>query len=225
MDSFATARPFALPALEERSAQRTGYSEVETPDLADEILVTRVHTGDRDALAALFSRYAPIVRGLAYRVLRNSSEADDLLQDFFMLILRKCGMFDPTRGPARFWILQMAYHCALAKRRYLNSRHFYTRVDLADVENELSDRGSGNGGGRCGDDGLAENPGLKGAFDGLSDDQRETLRLFFVEGYKLSEIAVKLNQTYGNVKHHYFRGLEKLRKHVFNGKLRGNSAV
>jgi RNA polymerase sigma-70 factor, ECF subfamily len=53
------------------------------------------------------------VRGLAYRVLRDTSEADDLLQDFFILIQRKWGMFDPSRGPARFWILQMAYHCAL----------------------------------------------------------------------------------------------------------------
>lgn len=192
---------------------------------SDEGLLVLVGQGDAEALARLFSRYAPIVRGVAYRVLRDASEADDLLQDLFILILRKCEMFDPTRGPARFWILQMAYHCALAKRRYLNSRHFYTRVDLADVENELSDRGNGNDVGQCGEDGLAENSGLKRAFDGLSDDQRETLRFFFVEGYTLPEIAVKLNQSHGNVKHHYFRGLEKLRKHVFNGKLRGNSAV
>ena len=192
---------------------------------SDEGLLVLVGQGDAEALAKLFSRYAPIVRGVAYRVLRDASEADDVLQDLFILILRKCGMFDPTRGPARFWILQMAYHCALAKRRYLNSRHFYTRVDLADVENELSDCGNGDGGRQCGGDELLENPGLKSVFGGLSDDQQETLRLFFVEGYTLPEIAVKLNQSHGNVKHHYFRGLEKLRKHVFSGKLRGNSAV
>lgn len=197
---------------------------VEASDSDEELLVL-ARQGNADALARLFARYAPIVRGVAYRVLRDAFEADDLLQDLFILILRKCGMFDPNRGPARFWILQMAYHCALAKRRYLNSRHFYTRVDLADVENELNTHGNGNGGGQCGDDGLAENQGLKRAFDGLSEDQRETLRLFFVDGHTLPEIAVKLNQTHGNVKHHYFRGLEKLRKHVFNGKLRGNSAV
>ena len=192
---------------------------------SDDNLLVSICKGDSDALACLFSRYAHAVRGIAYRVLRDASEADDLLQDIFILIQSKCSLFDPTRGPARFWIFQVAYHRALCRRRYLNSRHFYTRVDLADVENELSDSGNGNGGAPCGEDGLAENPGLKRAFDGLSDDQRETLRLFFVEGYTLPEIAVKLNQTYGNVKHHYFRSLEKLRKHVFNGKLRGNSAV
>jgi RNA polymerase sigma-70 factor, ECF subfamily len=192
---------------------------------SDEALVDRVCTGDVNALASLFQRYSRVLRGVAYRVLKDAAEADDLLQDVFILIQRKCGLFDPSRGPARSWILQMAYHSALARRRYLNSRHFYTRVDLEDVENELSDRGNGNAGREDCDAGLLETSALNRAFDSLSDDQRETLRLFFVEGYTLPEIAVKLNQTHGNVKHHHFRGLEKLRKHGFNDQLRGNSAV
>ena len=192
---------------------------------SDDNLLVSICKGDSDALACLFSRYAHAVRGIAYRVLRDASEADDLLQDIFILIQSKCSLFDPTRGPARVWIFQVAYHCALGRRRYLNSRHFYTRVDLADVENELSDCGNDNGGRECGGDDLLEDSGLTRSFGGLSEDQRETLRLFFVEGYTLPEIATKLNQTHGNVKHHYFRGLEKLRKHVFSGKLRGNSAV
>jgi RNA polymerase sigma-70 factor (ECF subfamily) len=141
------------------------------------------------------------------------------------LIQRKCVLFDPARGPARFWILQMAYHSALARLRYLKSRHFYTRVNLDDVENQLCDSGTADRTRLFGDDGLLGTSGLSKILDALSEDQRETLLLFFVEGYTLPEIAAKLNQTYGNVKHHYFRGLEKLRKHAFNGKLRGNSAV
>ena len=221
-----TMRLGSLPTADDKakSAVATPYF-LTALDLSDEALIASVREGDQEALGSLFSRYAPIVRGVAYRVLRDASEADDLLQDLFVLILRKCGMFDPTRGPARFWILQMAYHCAVGRRRYLNCRHFYTRVDLADVENELSDRGNTIEEQISGDDALLENSGLKRVFDDLSDNQQETLRLFFVEGYTLPEIAVKLNQTHGNVKHHYFRGLEKLRKHVFNAKLRSNSAV
>jgi RNA polymerase sigma-70 factor (ECF subfamily) len=189
------------------------------------MLMSQVSLGNGECLGELFQRYARIVRGVAYRVLKDTAEADDLLQDLFILIQRKCMLFDASRGSARFWILQLAYHCALARRRYLNSRHFYTRIDLKDVENELSDRSNGNDWEQYGDDGLSEDSDLRRIFDALSDDQRETLRLFFVEGYTLPEIAVKLNQSHGNVKHHYFRGLDKLRKHVFNGKLRGNSAV
>ena len=163
--------------------------------------------------------------GVAYRVLRDTSEADDLLQDIFVLIHRKCGMFDASRGPARFWILQMTYHRAIARRRYLNSRHFYTRVDLDDVGRELAVRGTDGSGFEDSGDGLLGRGGFQRVFEGLSENQRQTLQLFFVEGYTLGEIAPKLNQTRGNVKNHYFRGLDKLRKQLFGSKLRGDSAV
>jgi RNA polymerase sigma-70 factor, ECF subfamily len=193
--------------------------------ITDESLLALINEDDKEALASLFRRYARIVRGVAYRVLRDASEADDLLQDIFLLIHRKCGMFDAARGPARFWILQMTYHRAIARRRYLNSRHFYTRVDLDDAENDMACPANGSLGFQASGDGLSGDSGLKNVFEALSEDQQETLRLFFVEGYTLTEIATKLNQSRGNVKHHYFRGLEKLRKHFFDGKLRGNSAV
>jgi RNA polymerase sigma-70 factor (ECF subfamily) len=227
MDASVT---FRLPTLGvpgdsvETSRAPTAEIASET-QVTDDALVLQVCEGSREALAVLFCRYARIIRGVAYKVLRDASESDDLLQDIFILIRRKCLLFDPARGPARSWILQMAYHSALARLRYLKSRHFYTRVDLEDVEDQLSDSGTGNDRGQFGGDRLLGTSGLSTILDALSEDQRETLRLFFVEGYTLPEIATKLNQTHGNVKHHYFRGLEKLRKHVFNGKLRGNSAV
>jgi RNA polymerase sigma-70 factor (ECF subfamily) len=62
-------------------------------------------------------------------------------------------------------------------------------------------------------------------FDALSENQRQTLRLFFIEGHTFDEIAAKLGLTRGNVKHHYFRGLDKLRKELFGSKLRDGRAV
>ena len=193
--------------------------------VSDEALLAQICEGSREALADLFRRYARIVRGVAYRVLRDSSEADDLLQDIFVLIHRKCSMFDASRGPARFWILQMTYHRAIARRRYLTSRHFYTRVDLDDVERELADPGTASLGPGDSSDGLLGREGLQKVLEDLSENQRKTLQLFFVEGHTLGEIATKLNQTRGNVKNHYFRGLEKLRKQLFGDKFRGGSAV
>jgi len=187
--------------------------------------MTLICEGDKEAFASLFRRYARIVRGVAYRVLRDTAEADDLLQDLFLLIHRKCSMFDASRGPARFWILQMTYHRAIARRRYLNSRHFYTRVDLDDVGRELAAPETDCSGLVAAGDGLLGREGFRKGFEGLSENQRQTLQLFFVEGHTLGEIATKLNQTRGNVKNHYFRGLEKLRKQIFRNKLRGGSAV
>lgn len=218
-----TASTLAEPPFSQSSStEAAGEEGCDQPSLpSDETLMALICEGDKEALASLFCRYASIVRGVAYRVLRDTSEADDLLQDLFLLIHRKCNLFDASRGPARFWILQMTYHRAIARRRYLNSRHFYTRVDLDDVERDLADSASLQVSG----DGLLGNSGLKRIFESLTEDQRQTLRLFFVEGYTLTEIATKLNQTRGNVKHHYFRGLERLRKEIFSVKLQGGSAV
>lgn len=227
MDASVTLRFPSLPVQDDpRSASTTADKQLPAQaGSSDESLMREVSEGSGEALGLLFHRYARIVRGIAYRVLRDASEADDLLQDVFLLIHRKCGTFDAARGPARFWILQMTYHRAIARRRYLNSRHFYTRVDIDDAENDVADMASGSIGLRLSRNGLLGNSGLGKVFRTLSEDQRETLRLFFVEGYTLAEIAAKINQSLGNTKHHYFRGLEKLRKHFFDSKLRGNPAV
>jgi RNA polymerase sigma factor (sigma-70 family) len=89
------------------------------PTESDEFLVAQVCNGDNEALARLFRRYARVVRAVSYRVLRDTSEADDLVQDLFLLVHRDCKTFDSSKGPARFWILQMAYRRAISRRRYL----------------------------------------------------------------------------------------------------------
>jgi len=66
---------------------------------------------------------------------------------------------------------------------------------------------------------------LNKVFAALSDDQQKTLRLFFIEGYTFDEIAGKFGPVASNVKHHYFRGLERLRKELFGGQLPGERAI
>jgi RNA polymerase sigma-70 factor (ECF subfamily) len=194
--------------------------------ISDELLMARVCEGDKDALASLFRRYARIVRGVAYRVLRDASEADDLLQDIFLLVHRLCGTFDNTKGSARFWILQMTYRRAISRRRYLTSRHFYTRVDLDQVASRLGDPLTGSGRFEDSMDGsLDQREALQSWFAELSESQQQTLHLFFFEGYTFEEIAAKLGQTVGNARNHYYRGLNKLRKQISAGKLPGKEAV
>jgi RNA polymerase sigma-70 factor (ECF subfamily) len=184
-----------------------------------------ISDGDKEALSLLFRRYARIVRGVVYRVLRDTSEADDLLQDVFILVHRLCKTFDSSKGPAKFWILQMAYRRAISRRRYLTSRHFYTRLDIDDAASDLEDPRTSVGQLEDLIDGGLGSGSLRKAFEDLSDNQRETIRLFFVEGYTLDEIAAQFGQSRANVKHHYFRGLDRLRKEFFGGKLPGERAV
>ena len=193
---------------------------------SDEVLLKEMSSGGTEALSELFKRYARIVRGVAYRVLRDTSEADDLLQDIFLLVHRLSGAFDSSKGSARFWILQMTYRRAISRRRYLTSRHFYTHLDLEEAATHL---GNVAGEGRRQEDSmygvLERKEVLESWFAELSESQQQTLHLFFFEGYTFEEIAAKLGQTVGNARNHYYRGLDRLRKQISAGKLPGKEAV
>jgi DNA-directed RNA polymerase specialized sigma subunit len=70
-------------------------------------------------------------------------------------------------------------------------------------------------------EGLFGRNGWKNIVEDLTEDQRETLRLHFFEGYTFTEIAEKLGQSYANVRNHHYRSLEKLRRHLAEDELYG----
>lgn len=205
--------PSSATASVGASSSSDRYS-VESIEIPDEVLMARVGDGEKEALGCLFHRYARLVRAVGYKILRDDSEADDLLQDVFLFIHQKGAVFDSSKSSARSWIVQMAYQRAIDRRRYLDSRHFYAQVDLEDVGNELSGPGSAMRYENSIEEVLGR-VGLRKVFGALSEVQRQTLGLHLIDGYTFEEIAVKLAQSRGNVKHHYFRGLEKLRKQIF----------
>src|SRR6202167_2549332 len=219
MNSTSAIRLLGIDVPSEGSQARAASPSIERPapsaEVADEVLMARVVAGDNEALAGFFHRYARLVRSVGYKILRDDSEADDLLQDVFLFIHQKSAVFDSSKSPARSWIVQMAYHRAIDRRRHLDSRHFYTQVDLEDVGNELSASGAMSERYETSIEEVLGRVGLRKVFGVLSEVQRQTLGLHLLDGYTFEEIAVKLDQSRGNVKHHYFRGLEKLRKQIF----------
>jgi RNA polymerase sigma-70 factor, ECF subfamily len=100
------------------------------PDLEveDSVLLNRVGH-DREALARLFERYFRLVRAISARILGDTGEAEDLVQDVFLFLQRKCSVFDRTKSSARSWIVQMTYQRAIERRRYLSVRQFYRGAD------------------------------------------------------------------------------------------------
>jgi len=198
------------------SPERTVAQRAES----DEELLEQVSRGAREALGVLFRRYARSVRNVARRILRDEAEADDLLQDVFLFIFRKAALFDRSKGSARSWIFQVAYHRAFNRRQYLTARHFYTAMPLD--EEILGPAGH-----------AAETPFYALEIDGnlgeelmalfgsrLSPEQRQTIELFFFEGYTLKEIAGRTGKSLGNIRSYYYRGLERLRTYVLPEKVR-----
>jgi RNA polymerase sigma-70 factor (ECF subfamily) len=182
-------------------------------DVTDETLLSLIKAGEKESLACLFRRYAPSVRSIGQRILHNAAEADDLVQDVFLYIYRKCALYNPFKGSARGWLIQVAYTQAFMRRRKVNSGGFRSS-EIRD-----SDRQSGPEEGNGADD---DHPletffgwnGWKKVWDSLSECQQETLRLHFYEGCTFAEISEKLGQSYVSIRHHYYRALEKLRKHA-----------
>ena len=181
---------------------------------SDEQLLERIHDGNRDALGDLFRRHARTIRSVANRILRNSAEADDLVQEVFLFVFQKASLFDPGRGSARTWLVQVAYHRAIDRRRSLTSRGFYTQIEIEEAilnEEETLTRGNNY-------DGTLEaaiGPDALRRIDAcLSDVQHRVLDLRFAEGYTMEEIACILGQSAGNVRNHYYRALERIRKEL-----------
>jgi RNA polymerase sigma-70 factor, ECF subfamily len=214
--SSAAAAGFSSPPLSNEKAVdhslATGSSAVST-EASDETLLGLIAAHDTEALGRLFRRYAKIVLGIGRRILHDESEAEDFVQDVFLYLQRKCGVFSPTKGSASSWIIQTVYYQALQRRMRLTSSHYYSTREIevmtpaSAVERDLS----------------AEivfgRSTWQGILKALTLDQWETLRMHFFEGYTLGEIAQKRGESVGNARHHFYRGLEALRKQVFSGDL------
>jgi len=215
MDASFTIRlsTLALAAEDETTARALVLA-----DSPDEALLIEVAQGSREALSILFQRYARLVHTVAVRILRDNVEADDLVQEVFIYLARKASDYDSSKCSARSWIVQMTYHRAIDRRRYLDSRHFYTCLDLDAAQDLVSESSAGVG--EIEPFGpVVGKTTIMALLDTLTEDQRHTLSLHFVEGFTFAEIAAKLGQSVGNVRNHYYRGLDKLRKQVFPAKL------
>jgi RNA polymerase sigma-70 factor (ECF subfamily) len=198
-------------SLEQKEAETHRLSAVSPVEPTDEVLFGEVSAGSKDALALLFRKHRRAVLNVAERILRDISEAEDLCQEVFLLLFQKARLFDASKGTASSWIIQIAYHRAMNRRQYLAHRQHYNAQ-------EFDEEQIGVGRQPLFTDELTARNLLNRLRGQLSEEQRETLELHFFEGYSLREIAEKTNQPLGNVRHHYYRGIERLRANVFDKK-------
>jgi len=212
VSSFTTTRFPGFPLTKKPAGQGADLGPP-SGSLADEDLLAGFLNGDQEALGLLFQRYERVIHSVATRILRNTAEAQDLVQDLFIFIQRKCTIFDRSKSSARSWIIQMAYHRAIERRRYLTTRQFYARTELENNTSQVV--GTPTGESDYSAEAVFERNGLGKVLKSLTEDQRETLRLHFFDGYTLREIGEKVGQPLANVRHHYYRGLDKLRKQMF----------
>jgi len=183
-----------------------------------EWLIASVRAGDRDALSYLFRQFAGPIWSIGRRILRNDAEADDLVQDVFLYIHRKAGLFDGSKSSARSWIFQIAYTQAFLRRRRLKSGGLWAS-GIVDSRNEIESPTISGADYDQTAEGLFGRLGWRRMLESLTEEQRETLTLHFFEGLTFAEIAERLGQSYANVRNHHYRGLEKLRRYLIQNPL------
>ena len=130
------------------------------------------------------------------------------------MFLEKGGSTIRQKGPARSWLIQVAYTQAFLRRKDAEFP-WALWASLPSIDPLTLIRPSSRASLRAQSvEGFFGREGWKSIWDSLTECQRETLRLHFYEGCTFTEIAEKLGQSYVNIRHHYYRGLEKLRKHA-----------
>ncbi len=173
--------------------------------ISDDEALAELRAGNQEAFGVIFERYHRLVYSTALRILRDAGEADDLTQSVFLEAFQKLGQFDPARGTLKVWLLQFAYGRSINRRNYLMVR----RLHASGTTNETLDETALWAAAQTPDQ---DAPHLsRELLSELPEAQRSTIEMVFFEDLTFAEIADRRQETYSTVRHHYYRGLTRLR--------------
>lgn len=178
---------------------------VEGRPLDDQTLVTRTRNGDESAYAELVRAHQELARRVAFLVLRNHAEVDDVVQDAFVKAYHALGSF---REGASFrpWLLQIVRNEALNRRRGAGRRDRLTRrlaIDPASGDAAPSPEAA-----VIADEGRTR---LLGAVEALPDRLRQVIECRYLVGLSEVDTASTLGIASGTVKSRTRRALDRLR--------------
>jgi RNA polymerase sigma-70 factor (ECF subfamily) len=173
---------------------------------ADQAAVTRMARGDRDALAEVYDRHGRLVYSLALRILKDQSDAEDIVQDVFAQAWRQAARYQPGRGAVVAWLMNMTRSRAIdrLRRRTTQPQSPYdpeTAGEIPDTAQPIDEQVAWAGRAAV----------VRGALDELPLLQRMAIELAFYEGLTHVEIADRLEVPLGTVKTRIRQGLLKLK--------------
>ena len=187
----------------------------ETAADVENALLGRVARGDERALAELYDRLAPLAYGLSLRICPDVSVAQEAVQNAFVRVWSRSGVFDARRGRARAWVLRIVRNATIDA---LRSRDALRRADVHAAPDDLAPAAPGP------DEqviGAQRQASLHSALAGLPDQQRRLIEIAYFQGLSHSEIAAREQLPLGTVKTRIRDGVIRLRRLAMEGKLDG----
>ena len=175
------------------------------PDTEDPggLVVRIAQFQDRSALAALFGQFGPRVKSMMLKLGAGDALAEDLVQETFLTVWRKAGLYSRQRGAASTWIFTIARNLRIDQLRRQSNKPYedLEKVTLASdsptgsmlvEQHQVIDR-------------------VSAALETLSDEQREVVRLSFIHDMPHAQIAESIGIPLGTVKSRLRLAYERLR--------------
>jgi len=163
-------------------------------------LLARLRAREAAALGELYDRLSPWVLGVAYRVLGDADEADEVLSDVFVQVWRRIDQHDARRGPLTPWVLSIAKNRALdllrRRRRWWRKAE---RVERAAAVDHLDAAPSAEPA-EASVPGWPVHRAVHQALGALPEEQRRVVLLAYFDGLSHSEIAQRTGDPLGTVK-------------------------
>lgn len=168
-------------------------------------LLSRCAGRDRRALRQLYDAMSPVMLGVAMRMLRSRSLAEEAVQDAFVQVWDRAGQFDPSLGSPRAWLLGILRYRALDR---LDAEARHRRLDGV----ELDEAAQGGLLPPVAPDVSEDSVGVRRCLGELADGPQRSILLAYVEGCSHGEIAERLGEPLGTVKSWILRGLQSLKR-------------
>ena len=172
----------------------------------DHELLAEAAGGRVESLAALYDRYAPLLLGVARRMLSDPAAAEDLVHDVFIEAWRNAEHYASSRGSVRTWLLVRLRSRALDRLRAESLRQRQREPGMGVANRSVAPH-----------DELQRAPDRRVVVEALAQldaHQRQTLELAYFEGLSAREIAERTQAPIGTVKSRIAAGLGHLRRMV-----------
>ena len=176
-----------------------------TSSPADSELVARAAAGDERAVGLLYDRYGTVLYAVAFRVLGERADAEEVVLEAFTQAWRDAPRFEPGRGSVAGWLTTIARSRALDLVRARTRRSRITAAAAAEAPAAPPGPDSAL-------DHEERRREVRRALDALSPTQRQAIELAYFEGLSQSEIAERLQEPLGTIKTRVRLGMQKLRE-------------
>jgi RNA polymerase sigma-70 factor (ECF subfamily) len=173
-------------------------------------VLARARQGDNEAFRALVEQHSRSAFRLAFRMMGNEQDAEDVVQESFLRAYRQLGRFE-SRANFGTWLYRIVANCSVDLMRSKQARHDQVRGDSLDdaAAAELPDPNV------AGPDRLAQSAEIdrrvQSALRELSPLERAAFTLRHYEGRSIDEISAALGLGTSAAKHSVFRAVRKLR--------------